>query len=453
MQLCVIGAGYVGLVTAVCFAEMGNRVICVERDTARLVQLRGGRSPIYEPGLESLLAQHQASGKLSFSASLRGAVLHADVVFIAVGTPQQEDGSADLRHVLEAADELGRVLRKPCIVVNKSTVPVGSAERVEQRIRSALQQRSLNFSVPVLSNPEFLKEGSALEDFTRPDRVIIGSDCPHAGEVLRRLYAPFVRNHERILLMPRREAEFSKYAANAFLATKISFINEMASLCARLGVDIEQVRRGIGSDRRIGTHFIYAGCGYGGSCFPKDVRALIRSAEQVGIEPGVLRAVEARNALQKTLLFQALREHFSGLLQGRVVTLWGLAFKPGTDDLREAPSLVLLDALLLAGCQVRAYDPVANAGVASRYPREVASGQLQLCESALAAVEGSEALVLVTEWKQFRQPDFAQVRQLMRRPLLLDGRNLYDPAELRALGFVYQGVGRAIQGHCKEEAA
>lgn len=453
MQLCVIGAGYVGLVTAACFAEMGNRVICVERDTARLAQLRGGRSPIYEPGLESRLAQHQASGQLSFSASLRGAVLHADVVFIAVGTPQQEDGSADLRYVLEAADELGRVLSKPCIVVNKSTVPVGSAERVEQRIRSALQQRSLNFSVPVLSNPEFLKEGSALEDFTRPDRVIIGSDCPHAGDVLRRLYAPFVRNHERILLMPRREAEFSKYAANAFLATKISFINEMASLCARLGVDIEQVRRGIGSDRRIGTHFIYAGCGYGGSCFPKDVRALIRSAEQLGIEPGVLRAVEARNALQKTLLFQALREHFSGLLQGHVVTLWGLAFKPGTDDLREAPSLVLLDALLLAGCQVRAYDPVANAGVAPRYPREVASGQLQLCESALAAVEGSEALVLVTEWKQFRQPDFAQVRQLMRRPLLLDGRNLYDPAELRALGFVYQGVGRAIQGHCKEVAA
>ncbi len=453
MQLCVIGAGYVGLVTATCFAEMGNRVICVERDSARLAQLRNGHCPIHEPGLDSLLHQHLASGQLSFSASLRGAVLHAEVIFIAVGTPQQEDGSADLRHVLAVADELGRVLRKPCIVVNKSTVPVGSAERVEQRIRSGLQQRGLSFSVPVLSNPEFLKEGSALEDFTRPDRVIIGSDCAQGSETLRRLYAPFVRNHERILLMPRREAEFSKYAANAFLATKISFINEMASLCARLGVDIEQVRRGIGSDRRIGTHFIYAGCGYGGSCFPKDVRALIRCAEQLGIEPGVLRAVEARNALQKTLLFQALREHFSGVLQERVVTLWGLSFKPGTDDLREAPSLVLLDALVLAGCQVRAYDPVANEGVASRYPREVASGQLQLCDNALAAVEASEALILVTEWKQFRQPDFVRVRQLMRRPLLLDGRNLYDPAELRALGFVYQGVGRATQGHCKEEAA
>lgn len=453
MQLCVIGAGYVGLVTAACFAEMGNKVICVERDAARLAQLRGGQCPIHEPGLESLLGQHRLSGQLSFSANLRAAVRQAEVIFIAVGTPQQEDGSADLRHVLAVADELGRVLGKSCIVVNKSTVPVGSAERVEQRIRCALQLRGLSFSVPVLSNPEFLKEGSALDDFTRPDRVIIGSDCARSADVLRRLYGPFVRNHDRILMMARRDAEFSKYAANAFLATKISFINEMASLCARLDVDIEQVRRGIGSDRRIGTHFIYAGCGYGGSCFPKDVRALIRSAEQIGIEPGVLRAVEARNALQKTLLFQALREHFSGLLQGRVVTLWGLSFKPGTDDLREAPSLVLLDALLQAGCQVRAYDPVANAGVASRYPREVASGQLQLCENALSATQASEALILVTEWKQFRQPDFARIAQLMSRPLLLDGRNLYDPRELRSLGFIYQGVGRATQGHCKEAAA
>ena len=303
------------------------------------------------------------------------------------------------------------------------------------------------------SNPEFLKEGSAIDDFMRPDRVIIGCDEPQAAEVLRRLYAPFLRNHERLLCMSLRAAEFSKYAANAFLATKISFINEMASLCARLDVDIEEVRRGIGSDKRIGTHFIYAGCGYGGSCFPKDVRALIRTAEQEGIEPGILRAVEARNALQKTLLFQALREHFSGYWQGRVVALWGLAFKPGTDDLREAPSLVLLDALLAAGVRVQAYDPVASAGVAARYSAEVERGQLRLSESPYGAVEGADALVLVTEWKQFRQPDFVRIRGLMRMPVLFDGRNIYDGKQLAALGFLYRGIGRPGLGHCKVNAA
>ncbi|QLC72346.1 UDP-glucose/GDP-mannose dehydrogenase family protein [Pseudomonas sp. LPB0260] len=453
MKICVIGAGYVGLVTAACFAEMGCRVICVERDPFRIARLRRGEATIYEPGLQPLLLAHLASGQLSFSQDLAEGTAHAEVVFIAVGTPSAEDGSVDLSQVLAVADELGDTLARPCLVVDKSTVPVGTAERVAQRINVRLGKRNKCFQVPVASNPEFLKEGSAVDDFMRPDRVIIGCDDVASAELLRRLYVPFLRNHERLLCMSAREAEFSKYAANAFLATKISFINEMAGLCARLGVDIEQVRRGIGSDKRIGTHFIYAGCGYGGSCFPKDVRALIRTAEQEGIEPGILRAVEARNALQKTWLFQVLREHFSGHLQGRVVALWGLAFKPGTDDLREAPSLVLLEALLAAGATVQACDPVATAGVAARYEQALQSGQLRLSESPYSVVEGADALVLVTEWKQFRQPDFAQIRSLMRMPVLFDGRNIYDGKQLAELGFLYRGIGRPALGRCMVSAA
>ncbi|VXC21349.1 UDP-glucose 6-dehydrogenase [Pseudomonas sp. 8AS] len=453
MRLCVIGAGYVGLVTACCFAEMGNRVVCVERDPLRLARLTAGEAPIYEPGLEAMLKAHLGSGQLSFSAQLEEGVRHAEVIFIAVGTPSGEDGSADLSHVLAVADELGARLQHSCVVVNKSTVPVGTAERVRQRIDKALAARGRNISVRVASNPEFLKEGSAVEDFMRPDRVLLGCAEAETAQLLRRLYAPFLRNHERVLDMGVRAAEFSKYAANAFLATKISFMNEMAGLCARLEVDIEDVRRGIGSDKRIGTHFIYAGCGYGGSCFPKDVRALIRSAELEGFEPGILRAVEARNALQKTLLFQALREHFAGYLQGRVVALWGLAFKPGTDDLREAPSLVLLDALLAAGVRVQACDPAACAGVAARYAEALSNGQLQLGESPYAAAEGADALVLVTEWKQFRQPDFQRIRGSMRMPVLFDGRNIYNAQELAALGFIYRGIGRPALGHCKASAA
>lgn len=453
MRICVIGAGYVGLVAAACFAEMGNRVICVERDAARLARLTRGQSPIYEPGLEAMLQTHLSSGQLSFNQQLSTGIAKAEIVFIAVGTPSGEDGSADLSHVLAVADELGERLEHACIVVNKSTVPVGTAERVAQRINTRLNARGKRFKVMLASNPEFLKEGSAIDDFMRPDRVIVGYDDAAASETLRRLYAPFLRNHERLLCMSLRAAEFSKYAANAFLATKISFINEMASLCARLEVDIEEVRRGIGSDKRIGTHFIYAGCGYGGSCFPKDVRALIRCAEQEGIEPGILRAVEARNALQKTLLFQSLREHFSGYWQGRVVALWGLAFKPGTDDLREAPSLVLLDALLAAGVTIQACDPVATTALAERYSQAVDSGQLRLSTSPYSVVEGADALVLVTEWKQFRQPDFVRIRGLMRMPVLFDGRNIYDAAQLAELGFLYRGIGRPAQGHCKASAA
>ena len=453
MELCVIGAGYVGLVTAACFAEMGNRVVCPEHDKARLAQLREGQCPIYEPGLQALLQAGLRSSQLSFTDDCSQALARAEVVFIAVGTPSHEDGSADLRHVLAVADSLGRHLPRACLVVNKSTVPVGTAERVARQIAAGLRSRGARFVVEVASNPEFLKEGSALDDFLRPDRIIIGSDSPQAVQCLQRLYAPFVRNRERILLMTPRAAEFSKYAANAFLATKISFINELAGLCGHLGVDIEQVRRGIGSDSRIGSHFIYAGCGYGGSCFPKDVRALVHCAEQQGYQPAILKAVQARNNEQKALLFQALRQHFGGVLRGRHVALWGLAFKPGTDDLREAPSLVLLEALLAAGAQVQACDPAALVGVADLYPQAVASGQLRLSEDPYSCVEGADALVLLTEWKQFRQPDFIRVRGLMRMPVLFDGRNIYDPSELSTLGYLYHGIGRPRAGHCKVTAA
>jgi UDPglucose 6-dehydrogenase len=453
MRLCVIGAGYVGLVTAACFAEMGNRVVCVERNPVRLASLRQGKCPIYEPGLETMLKAHLDSGQLSFTDHLEQGSAKAEIIFIAVGTPGSEDGSADLSHVLKVADELGACLRHHCLVVNKSTVPVGTGENVARRINAQLLRRGVPVKIPVASNPEFLKEGSAVQDFMRPDRVILGCADQACAELLHRLYSPFLRNSERALVMSVRAAEFSKYAANAFLATKISFINEMAGLCAHLDVDIEQVRRGIGSDKRIGTHFIYAGCGYGGSCFPKDVRALIHTAEQQGFDPQILRAVQARNAQQKTLLFQALLQHFGGHLQGRVVALWGLSFKPGTDDLREAPSLVLIDALLAAGARVQATDPAAMQAAAEHYSHAIQSGQLRLSESLYTCVEGADAVVLVTEWKQFRQPDFVRIRGSMRMPVLFDGRNIYDCAELSAQGFLYHGIGRPVAGHCKVTAA
>ncbi|WDY59757.1 UDP-glucose dehydrogenase family protein [Pseudomonas sp. PSKL.D1] len=453
MELCVIGAGYVGLVTAACFAEMGNRVVCLERDAHRLAQLRQGLCPIHEPGLQVLLQAGMQRGVLSFSDDWQASLANAQVVFVAVGTPSHEDGSADLQHVLAVADSLGQHLSHSCLVVNKSTVPVGTAERVATHIRQGLRARGAAGAIDVASNPEFLKEGSAIDDFMRPDRIIVGTNSQVAAQTLQRLYAPFVRNRERILVMAPRAAEFTKYAANAFLATKISFVNELAGLCAQLDVDIEQVRRGIGSDRRIGSHFIYAGCGYGGSCFPKDVRALIRTAEQHGYTPAILQAVQARNEQQKTWLFNALQQHFGGFLRGRVVALWGLAFKPGTDDLREAPSLVLLDALLAAGVRVQACDPAALAGIAERYPVALTNGQLKLCDDPYACVEGADALVLVTEWKQFRQPDFPRVRGLMRMPVVFDGRNIYDPSELSTLGYLYHGIGRPPVGHCKVTAA
>lgn len=453
MQICVIGAGYVGLVTAACFAEMGNRVVCVERDARRVAALRRGACPIYEPGLEAIIKAQLASGQLSFTDRLAQGVGRAEVVFIAVGTPSNEDGSADLSHVLKVADELGQCLDRSCVVVDKSTVPVGTAEQVQERINRHLARRDVLGRVKVASNPEFLKEGSAIEDFMRPDRIVLGCPDDESAELLHRLYSPFLRNRERAMVMGVRAAEFSKYAANAFLATKISFINEMAGLCAHLDVDIEQVRHAIGADKRIGTHFIYAGCGYGGSCFPKDVRALINTAEQQGFDPQILRAVQARNAKQKTLLFEALVQHFGGYLQGRVVALWGLAFKPGTDDLREAPSLVLIDALLAAGARIQATDPAAMSAVVEHYSHAIESGQLRLSESLYSCAEGADAVVLLTEWKQFRQPDFTRVRGVMRMPVLFDGRNIYDCVELSGLGFLYHGIGRPVAGHCKVTAA
>lgn len=453
MRLCIIGAGYVGLVTATCFAEMGNRVVCVEHDPARLQALQRGECPIYEPGLEPMLKEHLASGQLSFSASLAEGVRLAEIVFIAVGTPCHEDGSADLSHVLEVADQLGQCLSRACLVVNKSTVPVGTCEAVALRINQHLARRGLNLQIKVASNPEFLKEGAAIEDFMRPDRVIIGCSEPQSAELLQRLYSPFLRNRERALVMDLRAAEFSKYAANAFLATKISFMNEMAGLCAHLDVDIEQVRRGIGSDRRIGTHFIYAGCGYGGSCFPKDVRALIHTAAQQGFDARILHAVHARNTTQKHLLFESVNLYFGGLVQGRVIAVWGLSFKPGTDDIREAPSLVLIDALLAAGAQVQATDPAAMAWVAEHYRDAIQRGQLRLHESLYGCAEGADAAVLVTEWKPFRQPDFIRIRGAMRSPVIFDGRNIYDGVELSARGFLYHGIGRPVAGHCKVSAA
>ncbi|MBD8493344.1 UDP-glucose dehydrogenase family protein [Pseudomonas syringae] len=453
MRLCIIGAGYVGLVTATCFAEMGNRVVCVEHEPARLRRLQHGECPIHEPGLEPMLKEHLASGQLSFTGSLAEGTPLADILFIAVGTPCHEDGSADVSNVLAVADQIGRCLMQASLVVMKSTVPVGTCEAVGLRINQHLARRGLSVRIAVASNPEFLKEGAAIEDFMRPDRVIIGCSVPQSAELLQRLYSPFLRNRERALVMEVRAAEFTKYAANAFLATKISFINEMADLCAHVGVDIEQVRRGIGSDRRIGTHFIYAGCGYGGSCFPKDVRALIHTATQQGFDAQILQAVQARNTTQHHWLYKAINLYFCGALKKQVIAVWGLAFKPGTDDIREAPSLVLIEALLAAGARVQVTDPAAMGAVAERYKEAVQSGQLALHDSLYSCVEGADAMVLVTEWKQYRQPDFIRIRHAMRNAVIFDGRNIYDSMELSARGFLYHGIGRPVAGHCKVSAA
>ncbi|WP_038819872.1 UDP-glucose 6-dehydrogenase [Pseudomonas aeruginosa] len=439
MRLCVIGAGYVGLVTAACFAEMGNQVRCVERDRERVARLRRGEMPIYEPGLESILRDQLDAARLTFTASLAEGLADAEVVFIAVGTPCGEDGSADLSHVLAVAEQLGAQLRQACIVVNKSTVPVGTAERVEEIIRLGLARRRKRFRVAVASNPEFLKEGSAVDDFRRPDRVIIGSAEAQAGETLRQLYAPFLRNHERVLLMGRREAEFSKYAANAFLATKISFMNEMAGLCALTGVDIEDVRRGMGSDKRIGTHFIYAGCGYGGSCFPKDMRALIHSAEQAHCSSDLLQAVEAINRRQKLKLFERIRVFYDGDLRGKTFALWGLAFKPNTDDMRDAPSRELMEALWRHGAQVRAYDPEAMQETQRLYGHDE---RLSLMGTPEATLGGADALVICTEWQQFKAPDFELLKERLKAPVIFDGRNLYDPERMARHGFHYYPMGR-----------
>jgi UDPglucose 6-dehydrogenase len=438
MKVTIFGTGYVGLVTGTCLAEVGNQVLCVDIDAAKVADLERGVLPIYEPGLEDLVLANHRAGRLQFTTDAAHAVAQGDLIFIAVGTPPDEDGSADLRHVLDVARSIGRYLDQPAVVVNKSTVPVGTADRVRQAIAAELAARGVEVPFDVVSNPEFLKEGDAIKDCMRPDRIVIGSDNPRAVERLKVLYAPFNRNHERLVLMDVRSAELTKYAANAMLATKISFMNEMANIAERVGADIEMVRHGIGSDPRIGYSFIYPGAGYGGSCFPKDVQALERTARQYGYEARVLSAVEAVNRDQKGVLFERMREHF-GSLQGRTIALWGLAFKPNTDDMREASSRTLIAQLLAAGARVRAFDPEAMDE--ARRLLGACDGLL-LCASAEDALHGADALAVVTEWKEFWSPDFAHVAATLRQPAIFDGRNIYDPAAVESAGIAYYGIGR-----------
>ncbi|OGI58672.1 MAG: UDP-glucose 6-dehydrogenase [Candidatus Muproteobacteria bacterium RBG_19FT_COMBO_61_10] len=443
MKLTIVGTGYVGLVTGACFAEMGYTVTCVDVDAGKIERLKQGILPIYEPGLEPIVRSNYKSGRLRFTTSLQEASADSTTFFIAVGTPPGENGSADLQYVLSVARDIGQCMSKYTIVVDKSTVPVGTADKVAAAIDAVLAKRGASIPYDVVSNPEFLKEGAAVDDFMRPDRIIIGCASDRARDIMRELYAPFNRSRERTVFMGVREAEMTKYAANAMLATKISFVNEIANLCDRLGVDVESVRHGIGSDTRIGHAFIYPGCGYGGSCFPKDVKALIHMAEENQFEPTLLNAVEARNEEQKKLLFRKITRRFGVDLQGRTFAIWGLAFKPGTDDMREAPSLVLLQELIAAGASVKAYDPVAMDSARREIPAEwISSGRVRLMEEQYAALDGADAMVLVTEWKPFRHPDFDRIKSMLKTPVIFDGRNQYDRNLLRQSGFEYVGIGR-----------
>ncbi|AOU98719.1 UDP-glucose 6-dehydrogenase [Acidihalobacter yilgarnensis] len=439
MKITIYGSGYVGLVTGACLAQVGNHVLCVDVDPDKIQRLEQGDIPIYEPGLDKLVRDNAAAGRLRFTLDAAEGVKHGLFQFIAVGTPPDEDGSADLRHVLEVARTVAQHMDDYRIVVNKSTVPVGTADRVRQTLQGALDARGAEVEFDVVSNPEFLKEGAAIEDFMKPDRIVVGTDNPRTGELMRALYAPFNRSHERVVLMDVRSAELTKYAANAMLATKISFMNELANLAERLGADIEAVRVGIGSDPRIGYHFIYPGCGYGGSCFPKDVKALERTARAAGYQAELLAAVEAVNDRQKQRLFDKLHAHFDGNLKGRTFALWGLAFKPNTDDMREAPSRVLMEALWESGARVRAYDPVAMDECHRLYGER---DDLTLCDSPEATLDDADALLIVTEWTHFRSPDFDTLKQKLKQPLILDGRNLYDPKLMQQLGFQYLAIGR-----------
>ncbi|MFQ2109468.1 UDP-glucose dehydrogenase family protein [Aeromonas rivipollensis] len=439
MRVSVFGIGYVGLVQAAVLAEMGHRVTCVDVDAAKVERLKEGMIPIFEPGLAPLVQANHQAGRLQFTTEMAEGVAFAELIFIAVGTPPDEDGSADLQHVLAVAGTIGRLMQDGKVVVNKSTVPVGTANRVHQHIAAILRDREVDLPLEVVSNPEFLKEGAAVADCLRPDRIIIGSDSAHAISLLEELYAPFNRNRDRIIQMDTRSAELTKYAANAMLATKISFMNEMATLAEKLGADIEAVRKGIGADPRIGHHFIYPGCGYGGSCFPKDVKALIHTAGEIGCDAPLLHAVERVNDGQKHKLMARLRQHFGADLTGRTFALWGLAFKPNTDDMREAPSRVLMEAIWAAGGKVQAFDPEAMSEAQRLYGLR---DDLTLCGTQEAALKGADALLICTEWQQFRAPDFELVRQTLKQAVIIDGRNLYDPARLRQRGFTYYAIGR-----------
>ena len=443
MNVTVVGTGYVGLVTGTCLAEMGSQVYCVDTDTTKISNLENGILPIYEPGLEPLVVENHRAGRLSFSTSLSDAMQNSDLIFIAVGTPPGEDGSADLQYVLAVADEIGTHLDRYSVIVDKSTVPVGTADKVKEVIQARLDQRAVDTTFDVVSNPEFLKEGAAVDDFMRPDRIILGANSDRAIALMHELYAPFTRNHDRMVVMNVRDAEMTKYAANAMLATKISFMNEIANLCDRLDVDVENVRKGIGSDTRIGYSFIYPGAGYGGSCFPKDVKALIYMAEQSKFDPLLLNAVERRNEKQKHLLFEKIVGKYGNDLSDYHFGLWGLAFKPGTDDMREAPSKVLLSELINAGATVTAYDPEAMGIATGELPDDwFDSNKLMLVEDQYAALDKADALILITEWKPFRRPDLSRMKTLMKTGMIFDGRNQYDPVQIREAGFDYIGIGR-----------
>jgi UDPglucose 6-dehydrogenase len=450
MQVSIFGTGYVGLVTGACLAEAGNRVLCVDVNAEKISGLQRGVVPIYEPGLEDLVERNIASQTLQFSTDAAKAAAFGSVIFIAVGTPPGEDGSADLRYVLQVAASIGAHLQDYAIIVNKSTVPVGTAARVRAAVQAALDARGAHIEFDVVSNPEFLKEGDAIKDCMRPDRIIIGSRSARASEALKKLYAPFNRNHERIVLMDERSAELTKYAANAMLATKISFMNEIANIAERVGADVEHIRLGIGSDARIGFSFIYPGAGYGGSCFPKDVQALEKIAHDVGYAPKILRAVEDVNAAQKLKLFELIERHYGGALAGKTIAVWGLAFKPNTDDMREAPSRTLLARLWQAGARVQAYDPEASEEAHAVFGERA---DLTLCADAASALLNADALVLITEWKCFWSPDFAQIAAKLKDRVLFDGRNIYAPEVVESAGLAYYGIGRGRSLRNAEDAS
>jgi UDPglucose 6-dehydrogenase len=431
MRIAVVGTGYVGLVAGVCFAESGNDVVCVDNDASKVRALSKGKVPIYEPGLEELLRRNRSEGRLTFTTALPKAVRDAAIVFIAVGTPQGEDGSADLQHVLAVARDVAKAMNGYKVIVNKSTVPVGTAERVREVVR-----RETTHPFSVVSNPEFLKQGAAIDDFMKPDRVVIGAEDDRAKEMMLELYAPFTRTDAPIMVMDCASAELAKYAANAMLATRISFMNEVANVCESVGADVDQVRRAVGSDRRIGTSFLFPGVGYGGSCFPKDVKAMMRFAEDAEYDFRILKAVEAVNVTQKTRLAAKMKKHF-GSLKGKTVAVWGLAFKPKTDDMREAPSIALIESLLTAGAAVQVYDPEAM-GVAKKH----FGTRITYADANYGALKGADALAIVTEWNEFRRPDFERMRTLMKTPVIFDGRNLFVPAQMKQNGFIYYSIGR-----------
>ena len=441
MKISIIGTGYVGLVTASCLAEVGNEVMCLDVDPAKIALLNAGGIPIFEPGLEEIVRRNVIAGRLSFTTDVAQSTAHGDIQFIAVGTPSGEDGSADLQYVLAAAKNIAMYMQGYKVIVDKSTVPVGTADKVRQVLQETLEKRSISLDFDVVSNPEFLKEGAAIDDFMRPDRIVIGADSEKAAEKMRALYRPFQRKHERLIIMDVRSAELTKYAANAMLATRISFMNELANLAEALDADIEWVRKGMGADPRIGYHFLYPGCGYGGSCFPKDVRALIHSAAESNTRLQVLEAVEAANSRQKIRLLDKIQQYFKGDLTGKHFALWGLAFKPNTDDMREAPSLTVISGLLQQGCTVCAYDPVAI-----HEAKHILQDKITYAKSPQSALEGADALIIVTEWKEFHSPDFAFIKQSLNFPVIFDGRNLYDPSTVSKFGIEYETVGRRKKG-------